>query len=104
VLGLDALELDGNLLSRDDIGSEVDVTEGATTDLTTDAVFITYAKILERSVYRLHGGKCKVRCGEEDMEVHRHEAVIQLKAGHLAASRSRPTTAPVCGGMTRRCS
>jgi hypothetical protein len=46
VLGLDALELDGNLLTGDDVGSEVDITEGATTNLAADAVFITDAKIL----------------------------------------------------------
>ena len=40
VLGLDALELDGNLLTRYDVGSEVDVSERATTDLTTDTVLI----------------------------------------------------------------
>ncbi len=48
MLGLDALELDRNLLSRDDVGSEVDITERATTDLTTNAVFIADAKILQR--------------------------------------------------------
>jgi hypothetical protein len=48
VLGLDALELDGDLLTRDDVGSEVDVTEGATTDLTADTVFVADAKILTR--------------------------------------------------------
>jgi hypothetical protein len=46
VLGLDALELDGNFLTGDDVGSEVDITEGATTNLAADAVFITDAKIL----------------------------------------------------------
>jgi hypothetical protein len=46
VLGLDALELDSNLFSRDDVGSKVNVTEGATTDLTTNAVLVTYAEIL----------------------------------------------------------
>ena len=46
VLGLDALELDGNLLARDDVGSEVDITEGAASDLTADTVLITDAKIL----------------------------------------------------------
>ena len=47
VLGLDALELDGNLFTRDDVGSEVNVAEGATTDFTTDTIFITDAKILQ---------------------------------------------------------
>jgi hypothetical protein len=50
VLGLDALELDGDLLAGDDVGSEVDVTKGATTNLAADAVFITDAKILEDEV------------------------------------------------------
>jgi len=48
MLGLDRLKLDGNLFTRNDVGSEVDVTEGAASDLTTDAVFITNAKILRR--------------------------------------------------------
>lgn len=43
---LNALELDGNLLAGDDVGSKVDVTERATTNLAADAVFITDAKIL----------------------------------------------------------
>lgn len=46
VLGLDALELDGDLLAGDDVGAEVDVTEAAASDLTADAVFITYTEIL----------------------------------------------------------
>jgi hypothetical protein len=45
-LSLDALELDGNFLAGDDVGSQVDVTEGAAPNLTTDTVFITDAKIL----------------------------------------------------------
>ena len=48
VLGLDALQLDGNLLARDDVGSEVDVTEGAATDLSANAVLVTDAKILHK--------------------------------------------------------
>jgi hypothetical protein len=48
VLGLDTLELDGNLFARDDVGSEVNVTETTTTDLTTNAVFVSDAKILKR--------------------------------------------------------
>lgn len=50
MLGLDALELDGNLLTRDDVGSEVDVTEGARSDLTADTVFVTDSQILEGKV------------------------------------------------------
>ena len=46
VLGLDALELDGNLLSRDDVGSEVDVSERSRANLASDAVLITNAEIL----------------------------------------------------------
>lgn len=46
MLGLDGLKLDGNLLSRDDICSEVDVAKGAGTDLAANPVFITDAKIL----------------------------------------------------------
>lgn len=45
VLGLDRLKLDGNLFTRDDVGAEVDITEAATSDLTTDAVLVADAKI-----------------------------------------------------------
>ena len=48
MLGLDTLELDGDLLARDDVGSEIDITERAAADLSADAVFITHAKILSR--------------------------------------------------------
>jgi hypothetical protein len=43
VLGLDGFKLDGDFFTRDDVGSEIDVTETATTDLTTDTVFIADA-------------------------------------------------------------
>lgn len=46
MLCLHALELDGNLLARDDVGTEVDVTERSGTNLAADAVFITDTKIL----------------------------------------------------------
>lgn len=46
MLGLDALQLDGNLLTGDDVGPEVDVTEGAGADLPANTVFITDAEIL----------------------------------------------------------
>jgi hypothetical protein len=50
VLGLDTLELDGNLFARDDVGSEVDITKTTTADLSSDTVFITDAKILQRKI------------------------------------------------------
>ena len=46
MLGLDRLELDGDLLSGNDVGAEVDVTKGAGTDLSTDTVLVTDAEIL----------------------------------------------------------
>ena len=49
VLGLDRLKLDGNLFTRDNISAEVDVTEAATSDLTTDAVLVADAKILQET-------------------------------------------------------
>lgn len=49
MLGLDALKLDGNLLAGDDVGSQVDVTERAGSDLASDAVFVTDAKVLVRT-------------------------------------------------------
>jgi hypothetical protein len=59
VLGLDALELDGNVFTGDNIGSEIDVTKGPTTDFTTDVVFITYTKNLKRLVLCLQIGNWK---------------------------------------------
>jgi hypothetical protein len=61
VLGLYALKLDGNLLAGDDVGAEVDVTEAAATDLTANAVFITYTEIL------LHAQTLAIRPQEEDI-------------------------------------
>jgi hypothetical protein len=49
VLGLDRLKLDGNLFTRDNISAEVDVTEAATSDLTTDAVLVADATILQET-------------------------------------------------------
>lgn len=46
VLGLDALELDGNLFSRDDVSAQVDVTERSGTNLAADAVLVTDSEIL----------------------------------------------------------
>jgi hypothetical protein len=54
-IGLDAFKLDGNLLGSDDVFSEVDLTEAAATDLTTDSVFVTDAKILEERLYQHTG-------------------------------------------------
>jgi len=45
MLRLDTLKLDSNLLSRYDVGPEIDVTKRTTADLTTDAVFVTDAEI-----------------------------------------------------------
>jgi hypothetical protein len=46
VLRLDALELDGNLLARDDVGAQVNIAERPRTDLTTDTVLVPDAEIL----------------------------------------------------------
>lgn len=48
ILGLDALELDSDILSRDNVGSEVDETERARSDLVSDTVFITDTYFLIR--------------------------------------------------------
>lgn len=53
MLGLDALELDGDLLAGDDVGTEIDVTEAAATDLTADAVLVSYTEILLKDTYTL---------------------------------------------------
>lgn len=46
MLGLDAFQLDGDLLARDDVGSEVDITEGARANFAADAVLVTDTKVL----------------------------------------------------------
>ena len=46
MLGLDRLKLDGDLLAGDDVGPQVDIAERPRTDLATDAVLVTDAKIL----------------------------------------------------------
>ena len=62
MLGLDALEFDGDLLPGDDVSAQVDVTKGARADLSTNAVLVTDAEILERKRKRQsvkevnHGG------------------------------------------------
>jgi hypothetical protein len=50
VLGLDALELDGNLFARDDVRSEIDITKTTTANLSADTVLVPHAKILEAPV------------------------------------------------------
>jgi hypothetical protein len=54
VLGLDGLKLDGDFFTRDNVGSEVDVTETSTSDLTTNTVLIADAKILEERHVSIH--------------------------------------------------
>lgn len=46
VLGLDALELDGNLLTGDDVSAKVDVTERTASNLAADSVLVADAEIL----------------------------------------------------------
>lgn len=47
VLGLDAFELNGNFLARDDVGAEVDVTKRTRADFATNAVLVTDTQILD---------------------------------------------------------
>jgi hypothetical protein len=49
VLGLDTLELDSDFLSGYDVGSKIDVAEGAGTDFPTDSILVTDAKILRET-------------------------------------------------------
>lgn len=46
MLGLDRFELDGNFFARNDVGAQVNITEGTGTDLAADAVLVTNAEIL----------------------------------------------------------
>jgi hypothetical protein len=47
MFGLDGFEFDGNLFTRYDVRSKVDVTKASTADLASDAVFVPNAEILE---------------------------------------------------------
>lgn len=57
VLGLDRLKLDGNLFTRDDVGAEIDITEAATSDLTTDAVLVADTEILHKRYVSIRASK-----------------------------------------------
>lgn len=46
MFGLDGLELDGDFLARDDVGAEIDVTEGAGANFASDAVFVADTEVL----------------------------------------------------------
>ena len=46
VFSLDRFEFDSNLFTRDDVGAQVNVTETATTDLSSNAVLVTDTQIL----------------------------------------------------------
>lgn len=46
MLGLDTLELDGDLFTRDDVSAEVDITERARADLAADAVLVADTQVL----------------------------------------------------------
>jgi hypothetical protein len=50
VLGLDALKLDSDLLARNNVSTEIDVTERAGANLSADAVLVADAKILQRLI------------------------------------------------------
>jgi hypothetical protein len=45
VLGLDALQLDGDFFTRDNVGTQVDIAKRAGSDLSANAVFVTDAEI-----------------------------------------------------------
>lgn len=47
VLGFDTLELDGDLLTGDDVGAQVDITERARADLAANTVFVTDTQVLD---------------------------------------------------------
>ena len=55
MLRFGALELDGDLLTGDNISAQVDVAERARADLSTDTVLVTDAEVLSR-VSKLHYG------------------------------------------------
>lgn len=51
MLGLDTLELDSDFLARYDVGSEVDITKGSRSNLSSNAVLVADTKILCTSQY-----------------------------------------------------
>ena len=83
MFGLNAFELDGDLLAGDDVGTcstrgqrgtramsgrdlsrtEVDVAKAAATNLSSNAVFIADTKILKVKVWSATSGSCMIRDG-----------------------------------------
>lgn len=54
VFGLDGLEFDGNLFTGDDVGAQIDVSETAATDLSSDTVLVTDTQILSHRQQMIH--------------------------------------------------
>lgn len=46
MLGLDGFELDGNFLTGNDVGAEINITERTRANLSADAVLVTDTQIL----------------------------------------------------------
>ena len=46
MFGLDTLQLDSNLFARDNVCTQVNISEATATDLPANTVLVTYAKIL----------------------------------------------------------
>ena len=65
MIRFDILELDGNLLARDDVGSEVDIAKAPTPYLATNAIFITDSEILPggQFVAKRQGMRLRFRSG-----------------------------------------
>jgi hypothetical protein len=53
VFGLDALELDSDLLARDDVGSKVNITKTTATNFAANTVFVADTKILHGRISTL---------------------------------------------------
>jgi hypothetical protein len=91
VLGLDAFKFDSNLLTRDDIGTKVNITETATADLPADAIFVTNAKILEGHISFTSAMRCCARnvLREENGVLFAWRGLDSLRCG------KRPTSSAV---------
>ena len=98
VLGLDGLELDGNLFARDYVGPKVDVTEATTTNFSTDSVLVPHAEILHTGVsvffilqiqFQGHSGLCPNHLRIPTKNVEGRTMVVILTIEYVLRYRER---------------
>ena len=85
MLRLNGLELDGNLLTRNDVRPKVNVSERTGSNLSADAVFITDSKILSDSLARVS----QQILARKSVENHSPEAMVPTTQPKWCRARLR---------------